>query len=68
MDQLRYIIDTLKKDPNDRRMVMSAWNPAALAEMALPPCHMFCQVRKTAAAAAVGSAVGERELGVRRNE
>ncbi|KAG2437962.1 hypothetical protein HXX76_005577 [Chlamydomonas incerta] len=42
-DQLRYIIDTLKKDPNDRRMVMSAWNPAALAEMALPPCHMFCQ-------------------------
>lgn len=44
MDQLRAIIEQLKKDPNDRRMLMSAWNPAALHEMALPPCHMFCQV------------------------
>ncbi|KXZ51115.1 hypothetical protein GPECTOR_14g96 [Gonium pectorale] len=43
VDQLRTIIEQLKKDPNDRRMIMSAWNPAALHEMALPPCHMFCQ-------------------------
>lgn len=43
VDQLRAIIEQLKKDPNDRRMLMSAWNPAALHEMALPPCHMFCQ-------------------------
>ncbi|KAG2489029.1 hypothetical protein HYH03_012467 [Edaphochlamys debaryana] len=43
VDQLRYIIDTIRRDPNDRRMLLSAWNPAALHEMALPPCHMFCQ-------------------------
>ncbi|MBB19636.1 MAG: thymidylate synthase [Rickettsiales bacterium] len=43
VDQLAKIIDTIRTNPNDRRMVMSAWNPSDLAEMALPPCHMFCQ-------------------------
>lgn len=43
VDQLQAIIDTIKTDPTSRRMVMSAWNPAALHKMALPPCHMFCQ-------------------------
>merc|ERR1712072_1298508 len=43
IDQLQTIIDTLKKNPNDRRMIMSAWNPTALAKMALPPCHLLCQ-------------------------
>ncbi|EFJ43094.1 hypothetical protein VOLCADRAFT_66296 [Volvox carteri f. nagariensis] len=43
VDQLKAIIEQIRKDPNDRRMIMSAWNPAALNEMALPPCHMFCQ-------------------------
>ncbi|KNC46776.1 bifunctional dihydrofolate reductase-thymidylate synthase 2/DHFR-TS [Thecamonas trahens ATCC 50062] len=43
VDQLARIIETITTKPHDRRMVMSAWNPAALAEMALPPCHMFCQ-------------------------
>ena len=43
IDQLKTIIDTIKTNPNDRRMVMSAWNPTDLAQMALPPCHMFCQ-------------------------
>jgi hypothetical protein len=43
IDQLADIIKKLKTDPDDRRMILSAWNPAALHEMALPPCHMFCQ-------------------------
>ncbi|GLI68727.1 hypothetical protein VaNZ11_013217 [Volvox africanus] len=43
VDQLRSIIEQIRKDPTDRRMIMSAWNPAVLHEMALPPCHMFCQ-------------------------
>lgn len=43
-DQLKYIVDTLKKNPNDRRMLCSAWNPLQLKEMALPPCHYAWQV------------------------
>ena len=43
IDQLQYIIDTLKKNPTDRRMLLSAWNPTALKKMALPPCHLLCQ-------------------------
>ena len=42
-DQLADVIHKIKNKPNDRRIIMSAWNPAALHEMALPPCHMFCQ-------------------------
>lgn len=44
VDQLANIIKTLKANPNDRRMICSAWNPAALGEMALPPCHLLWQV------------------------
>jgi dihydrofolate reductase/thymidylate synthase len=43
VDQLANIIETIRTNPNDRRMVMSAWNPSDLAEMALPPCHLLCQ-------------------------
>eukprot|EP00400_MALV-I_sp_L67-5_P000777 gene777-261_t len=43
VDQLADIIDKIKNNPTDRRMIMSAWNPADLNKMALPPCHMFCQ-------------------------
>ena len=45
VDQLQYIIDALK-DPvqrTSRRLIMTAWNPCQLDEMALPPCHILCQ-------------------------
>lgn len=41
INQLKNAIETLKTNPNDRRMIVSAWNPQQLDEMALPPCH-FC--------------------------
>lgn len=43
-DQLKDVIHKIKTDPNDRRILLSAWNPADLKLMALPPCHMFAQV------------------------
>jgi len=39
IDQLQNVVDTLKKNPMDRRMIVSAWNPLALNYMSLPPCH-----------------------------
>lgn len=44
VDQLEALINTLKKDPTDRRMIVNAWNPSYLQEMALPPCHYSFQV------------------------
>lgn len=43
VDQVRELVDKLKNTPNDRRMIVSAWNPLDVSEMALPPCHMFYQ-------------------------
>jgi thymidylate synthase len=45
VDQLQQIIDVLKdpKQRTSRRLVMSAWNPEQLDQMALPPCHILCQ-------------------------
>jgi dihydrofolate reductase / thymidylate synthase len=40
IDQIKYIIEELSKPNNSRRVVLSAWNPLQLNEMALPPCHM----------------------------
>jgi dihydrofolate reductase/thymidylate synthase len=43
VDQLAECIHKIKTNPSDRRILLSAWNPADLSLMALPPCHMFCQ-------------------------
>jgi thymidylate synthase len=43
VDQLASVIERIKKDPNDRRLIVTAWNPGELDEMALPPCHMIFQ-------------------------
>lgn len=40
IDQLQYVVDTIKKDPFSRRIVLSAWNPHDLEKMALPPCFI----------------------------
>ncbi|KAM6599048.1 hypothetical protein CsatA_018657 [Cannabis sativa] len=42
-DQLLDVIDKIKNNPDDRRIILSAWNPSDLKLMALPPCHMFAQ-------------------------
>jgi len=43
IDQIKKVIETLKKNPNDRRMIVTAWNPSQVDNMALPPCHMMFQ-------------------------
>lgn len=43
IDQLQMVIEKLKTNPNDRRLIVSAWNPGELDQMALPPCHMIFQ-------------------------
>ena len=43
IDQLGNVIQTLRSDPDSRRMIVSAWNVGQLDEMALPPCHAMFQ-------------------------
>jgi dihydrofolate reductase/thymidylate synthase len=45
IDQIQRAIDLLKKDPTSRRIIVSAWNPADIEKMALPPCHAMFQFR-----------------------
>jgi dihydrofolate reductase / thymidylate synthase len=42
-DQLKWLINEIKENPNSRRLILSAWNPSVLDQMALPPCHILCQ-------------------------
>ncbi len=47
VDQLAGLVEKIKKNPDDRRMLVSAWNPVDLKKMALPPCHYAFQVTVT---------------------
>ena len=60
VDQLADVIWKIKNTPYDRRIILSAWNPADLKKMALPPCHMFAQFYVSFAGSVVASKTGAR--------
>ena len=44
VDQIAELVETIKRSPDCRRMIVSAWNPGEIGQMALPPCHCLWQV------------------------
>ena len=46
LNQIKTVLETLKTNPDSRRMIVSAWNPEDLGMMALPPCHVLWQINK----------------------
>ena len=42
-DQLKWVVNEIRTNPNSRRLIVNSWNPPQISEMALPPCHMMFQ-------------------------
>lgn len=45
VDQIETLLDMIRRSPDSRRLIVSAWNPPDVPQMALPPCHTMWQVR-----------------------
>lgn len=42
-DQIEWLLNEIKNNPDSRRLILTAWEPNSIADMSLPPCHMMCQ-------------------------